>query len=77
MRKSATVFLGNRSKVNDLGVTQPDYHRLLKATSLSFKYIKTMEYDNTQCCYVTALNEFYKKFFYSLLLNSVNKQVFH
>ena len=22
-----------------------------------------MEYDNTQCCYVTALNEFYNFFF--------------
>ena len=54
--KSGTVILGNQSNVNDLGVTQPDYHRLLKAISLSFKYIKTMEYNNIQCCYVIEFN---------------------
>ena len=30
VRKLATVIPGSLSKVNDLGITQPDYQRLLK-----------------------------------------------
>ena len=30
--------------MNNFGVTQPDYQRLLKTTFDSFKYIKLMEY---------------------------------
>ena len=31
VKKSATVYIGNESKLNDLGVTQPDYKRVQKS----------------------------------------------
>ena len=35
-----------RSKVNSLGVTQPDYQTLYKTIFLSFKYMNQLEYNN-------------------------------
>ena len=40
--ESATI----RSKVNDLGVIQPDYQTLGKDIFQSFRYIKLIEYND-------------------------------
>ena len=49
--KKIYIFVGevcfdNRLEPTDLGVTHPDYQRLLETISQSFRYIKSMEYND-------------------------------